>query len=174
MMESLLKSFLVGLMVLGSTNTMALQLTSSVFSNGGDIPTKYTCEGNDISPPLAITSPHPDTISMTLIVDDPDATIGVWDHWVVYNINPATREIPEAANMAGIGTEGKTSWGKTHNYYGGPCPPFGKHHYRFKLYALNKKLDLPAGADKASVEKAMSGHILDQTMLVGLYQKQKK
>lgn len=172
-MHPLLNMIIVGLLVLGSTQTMALQLTSPAFSNGGDIPTQYTCEGQDVSPPLHIANVHPDTVSMTLIIDDPDATMGVWDHWVVYNINSNTREIPEGANMAGIGTEGKTSWGKTHHQYGGPCPPFGKHHYRFKLYALDKKLDLPPGADKFTVEKSMLGHVLDQTLLMGLYQKKK-
>jgi len=137
---------------------------SSVFENMGRIPQKYTCQGEDINPPLNIEDIPSNTKSMVLIVDDPDAPIGVWDHWIVWNIPPGNIEensIP--------GVQGKNSWGK--NVWGGPCPPSGTHRYFFKVYALDIELNLDESSNKKAVEAAMSGHVIARGELVGLYSK---
>lgn len=147
---------------------MALALTSSAFTNQAAIPTKYTCDGEDINPPLAFQNVPQNTKSLALIVDDPDAPAKVWVHWVVFNIKPDTSQIAEGSLPPGsiLGTTdfGKTGWG-------GPCPPSGQHRYFFKLYALDAPLDLQQGASKEQVEAAMQGHIIEQAELVGLYQR---
>ena len=142
-----------------------MKLTSPAFAHQAMIPPKYTCQGEDISPPLTLSNIPKGTKSLALINDDPDAPIRTWNHWLIWNIKP-TGEIRE--NSA-PGTQGKNSWGR--NDYGGACPPRGKHRYFFKIYALDTELDLPEGASKSELEKAMSGHILEQAELVGLYQK---
>ena len=142
-----------------------MKLTSPAFTHQAIIPQKYTCQGKDISPPLTISDIPEGAISLALITDDPDAPMGTWNHWLIWNIKP-TKEIKEDSAP---GTQGKNSWGR--NNYGGPCPPRGKHRYIFKLYALDSKLDLPVGATKSELEKAMVGHILEQTELLGSYQK---
>ena len=129
------------------------------------IPRKYTCQGEDISPPLTIFDIPSGTKSLALINDDPDAPMGTWDHWILWDIK-ATATIAENTVP---GVQGKNSWGR--NDYGGPCPPSGTHRYFFKLYALDKTLDLTEGATKAHVLKAMAGHILAQAELIGLYKK---
>ncbi len=146
---------------------MTLRLTSPAFSSQGRIPSLYTCQGDDTSPPLKIESILSGTQSLVLIMDDPDAPMGTWDHWVVWNIPPTMTEIHEGEEPQGVG--GKNSWGRTG--YGGPCPPSGTHRYVFKLYALDTMLNLKKGATKREVEQAMQGHILAQTQLVGLYSK---
>jgi Raf kinase inhibitor-like YbhB/YbcL family protein len=146
-----------------------IALKSSAFKEGETIPKKYTCDGDDINPMLEIRNVPPEAKSLALIVDDPDATRGVpWDHWTLWNINPRTQYISEDTLPDGV-VLGTTSFG--HQKYGGPCPQKGSkpHRYMFKLYALDVVLDIPAGATKAEVEKAMEGHILDQTILTGLY-----
>jgi Raf kinase inhibitor-like YbhB/YbcL family protein len=145
-----------------------LSITSPAFPHNGMIPIKYTCDGADVSPPLSIGNVPEKTGSLALIVDDPDAPMGTWVHWVVWNIAADTREIPENTVPPGA-LQGTNDFGK--QKYGGPCPPSGTHRYFFKLYALNAPLALKAGATKAQVEEAMSGHLLGKTELVGLYRR---
>lgn len=148
-------------------NPIAMELTSPSFQNNGDIPPKHTCDGANTSPELNWSGAPESTQSFVLIHDDPDAVPvagHVWDHWILYKIPPGTNSIP--ANSS-VGTEGMTSFDKPG--YGGPCPPNGMHKYFFKLYALDSNLDLPDAATKTQVEKAMEGHILEQTELTGSY-----
>lgn len=142
-----------------------MKLTSPAFANKTMIPKKYTCQGEDINPLLKIEGIPQETVSLVLINDDPDAPGGTWDHWIVINIAP-TQTIAENSVP---GTQGKNSWGR--NDYGGPCPPSGTHRYFFKLYALDTQLNLSEGASKKEVENAIKGHILEQTELIGLYEK---
>jgi Raf kinase inhibitor-like YbhB/YbcL family protein len=143
-----------------------LKISSSAFAHNGSIPSKYTCDGADVSPPLAIESVPPEVKSLVLIVDDPDAPVGTWVHWVVWNISPATKEIKENSVPPGA-SQGMTDFRK--QKYGGPCPPSGTHRYFFKLYALDSLLTLSSNSTKTTVEGAMKGHILAQTELIGLY-----
>jgi len=140
-----------------------LTITSSVFENKGVIPAKYTCDGENVNPPLSVDGVPEGTESLVLIVDDPDAPMGTWDHWVVWNIPPA-KKIEENSVP---GTEGLNDFGK--HSYGGPCPPSGTHRYFFKFYALDRKLDLPSNSRKRNVEKAMEEHILAKGQIIGLY-----
>jgi len=140
---------------------------SSVFKNNEMIPEKYTCQGENINPPLTIEDVPDGTHTLILLIDDPDAPSGTWDHWILFNI-PPTNEIPE--NIVPPGSlQGLNSWKK--NEYGGPCPPSGTHRYFFKLFAIDKMLVLPRESTKNDVMNAMSGHILAQTELIGLYKK---
>ena len=153
---------------------MALTVLSSAFQEGDKIPAKYTCEGQDVSPPLAWSEPPAGTRSLALIVDDPDAPGGVFTHWLLFNIPPDSRELPEAvptqAELASGALQGKTDFGRTG--YGGPCPPPGRpHRYQFTLYALDQPLDLEGGASKKQLLSAMEGHILTQGQLTGTYQR---
>uniref|UniRef100_A0A7C4QLY7 YbhB/YbcL family Raf kinase inhibitor-like protein n=1 Tax=Schlesneria paludicola TaxID=360056 RepID=A0A7C4QLY7_9PLAN len=156
---------------------MAFTLSSPSFAQHGAIPTLFTCEGKDISPALEWTSPPPQTQSLALIVDDPDAPDPqapkmTWVHWILFNLPATTRHLPEAVRSDQLppGTgEGVNDWQRTG--YGGPCPPIGRHRYFFKLYALDTLLDLQRPT-KAELERAMTGHILAQAELVGTYQKQ--
>ena len=149
-----------------------LKLTSLEFEDGKKIPSKYTCDGDDVSPPLAITGVPNEAKSLVLIMDDPDVPKslrpdGMWDHWVVFNILPDTTEIAEGVEPQGVygkGTSGNLQ-------YHGPCPPDREHRYFFKLYVLDTELDLNEGVTKAEVEKAMENHILEQAELVGLYER---
>lgn len=146
---------------------MNLKISSSVFENNSYIPKKYTCDGDGINPPLEISGIPEETKSLVLIVDDPDAPSGVWDHWVKFNISTNTAKIEEGNENFGIsgrGTEGSLS-------YKGPCPPFGTHHYVFHLYALDINLSLLEGVTKKEVISNMIGHILEQTEIVGLYKR---
>lgn len=153
--------------------TMGLKLTSSAFNEGDMIPKPYTCDGQDISPPLAWTGAPAGTKSFALICDDPDAPVGVWDHWVCFNLPPGLTGLPEAVPRTEVlpsgGLHGRNSWGKIG--YGGPCPPSGVHRYFFKLYALDTELSLKAGATKKDVEKTMQGHILAEAQLMGRYKR---
>ena len=141
-----------------------MRLTSTAFEDEGDIPARYTCDGDDISPALAVEDLPPETASLVLVMDDPDAPVGTWDHWVEYDIEPRT-EIPEAVGE--LGTPGVNSWDRTG--YGGPCPPSGTHRYFFAVYALDAKLGWEPGANKASVLGAIHGHVLAEATLMGLY-----
>ena len=146
-----------------------LQLTSSAFSHGDEIPRKFGYKNGNISPPLTIDKIPSDAKSMTLIMDDPDAmgAVGkVWVHWIMWNINPTTTEVTESMTPSGS-VEGMTDFGEVR--YGGPAPPDKTHTYVFKLYALDTELDLPQKSIKADVEKAMEGHIVDQATLTGTY-----
>jgi Raf kinase inhibitor-like YbhB/YbcL family protein len=156
---------------------MALTLTSSGFKPQGAIPKRYTCDGENISPPLAWTGVPPGAKSLVFIVDDPDAPDPAqpkmtWVHWVLYNLPPADGALPEgvAASALPPGTlAGKNDWQATG--YGGPCPPIGRHRYFHKLYALDAVLPHLGHPTKAALEAAMSGHVLAQTELVGTYQR---
>lgn len=146
-----------------------MKLLSPAFTEGQTIPSKFTCDGSDINPELRIEGVPANTKSLVLIMDDPDATGGVtWDHWVVWNIDPNTSVIPENSLPHGA-IEGTTSF--RHQKYGGPCPPRGSkpHRYMFKLYALDTFLDVPDHSSKSYVERGITGHILDETRLMGLF-----
>ena len=142
-----------------------IDVSSSVFSAGEEIPSRYTCDGEDVNPPLTIGKLPEGTRSLALIVEDPDAPMGTWDHWLVWNIPPA-KEIKEDSIP---GVEGKNSFNKHH--YGGPCPPSGTHRYFFKIYALDAMLELGSDTDKEDLEKAMTGKILGRGEIMGLYRK---
>jgi len=154
-----------------------LTIQSSAFTDAGAIPERYTCDGDDIAPPLAWNGVPENTRSLVLIVDDPDAPDPqapqmTWVHWVLYNISPQTGDLPEGATVDDLppgAEQGLNDWQKIG--YGGPCPPIGRHRYFHKLYALDTVLELQAGATKAAVEAAMQGHILEQAELVGTYRK---
>jgi Raf kinase inhibitor-like YbhB/YbcL family protein len=145
-----------------------LQISSPVFEHNGYIPAKYTCDGRNVNPPLLIDNVPADSKSLALIVDDPDAPIGTWVHWVLWNINPATREIKEDSIPAGA-KQGLNDFKK--HTHGGPCPPSGTHRYFFKLYALDTTLNLDSNATKSDLEQAMKGHIIEQTQIIGLYKR---
>jgi Raf kinase inhibitor-like YbhB/YbcL family protein len=149
---------------------MNFELTCTAFAAGEPIPAKYTCDGADISPPLAWSDPPQGTQSLALIMDDPDAPVGTWDHWLLFNIPADTPDLPEQASPPSGSVDGKNSWGRMG--YGGPCPPRGTHRYFFKLYALDSTLDLQSGADKAKLLQAMERHILAQAELMGTYARQ--
>ncbi|MBI2990325.1 MAG: YbhB/YbcL family Raf kinase inhibitor-like protein [Candidatus Magasanikbacteria bacterium] len=144
-----------------------MKLTSVAFANEDRIPSKYTCDGEDLNPPLQISEVPKDAKSLVLIVDDPDAPGRTWVHWTMWDIDPSLTEFPESFNPSGDAREGITSFGKPG--YGGPCPPSGVHHYFFKLYALNVQLNLPAEARAEDIEAAMQGQILARAELLGLY-----
>lgn len=151
---------------------MALKVESPAFSPGGDIPRPYTCDGPDLSPPLRWSDPPAGTQSLALICDDPDAPAGTWVHWVLYRIPATVRELPEGVpkrdTLADGSRQGRNDFGRVG--YGGPCPPRGpKHRYFFKVYALDVVVDLPPGATKAELLKAMEGHVLAQGELMGRY-----
>ena len=156
---------------------MALTITSSSFGNQAEIPSKYSCEGEDISPPLAWSGTPDGVRSLVLIVDDPDAPDPkapqmTWVHWVLYDIPPSAAALPENVAQGDLpsGTrEGVNDWKRTG--YGGPCPPIGRHRYFHKLYALDTVLGDLGSPTKADVEKAMEGHVLAQAELVGTYEK---
>jgi Raf kinase inhibitor-like YbhB/YbcL family protein len=145
-----------------------LQITSPAFPHEEMIPSRFTCDGADVSPPLSIVNIPERTRSLALIVDDPDAPAGTWVHWVVWNILPETGEIPENSVPRGA-IQGTNDFGKQR--YGGPCPPSGTHRYCFKLYAIDAPIALKSGATKAQIEEAMKGHVLAQAELVGLYRR---
>lgn len=147
----------------------SLVIKSPAFKDQEYIPSKYTCQGQNINPHLIFENIPEGTKSLVLIIDDPDAPVGTWNHWIVFNIPAKTKEIKENQTPKGS-TLGINSANNLE--YGGPCPPPGKpHRYLFKLYALDTVLNLKQGARKKDVEKAMQGHILDQTRLVGLYKR---
>lgn len=143
-----------------------MHISSPAFTHNQSIPPRYTCQGEDVNPPLAIAGVPAAARSLVLIMDDPDAPGKTWDHWIVYKIPVNTTAIAE--NIV-PGIQGTNSWGRQD--YGGPCPPSGTHRYFFKLYALDTGLDLLAGLSKKKVEEAMQGHIVSSAELVGLYKK---
>lgn len=146
-----------------------MRIESSAFKNNELIPPKYTCDGEDINPPLLISDVPENAKSLVLIVDDPDAPRGTWIHWTVWNISPGVKEIPENSCPQNA-VEGMTGSGRSG--YSGPCPPYGTHRYFFKLFALNTTLDLDASVEAADIEKEMEESILAKAQLVGLYKRQ--
>ena len=153
---------------------MEIQVTSSAFQDEGMIPSKYTSDGSDVSPPLKFANVPDGTKSLALINDDPDAPMGTWIHWVMWNIKPETRElaenIPTDKTLPDGTKQGMTSFGR--HGYGGPAPPSGTHRYYFKVYALDTELNLPDSAGKKDLLKAMEGHIIAQGQLMGKYKRQ--
>lgn len=163
---------------------MSFKLRSSAFSPAETIPARYTCDGDDVSPPLVWNEPPEGTRSLALIVEDPDAPAGLWVHWIVYGLGPEVRSLPEGASPrrssanGGTGSptlprgtsEGRNSWGRSR--YDGPCPPGSVHQYHFRLLALDTLLDLPAGVDREELLEAAGGHILAEATLTGHYQRQ--
>ena len=146
-----------------------LKITSSAFSENGNIPMKYTCEGQQVSPPLEISGVPAGTKSLALIVHDPDAPMEAgFTHWVVWNIDPSMKEIPEGFKGATQGFNGAKKSG-----YIGMCPPTGTHHYHFMIYALDARLNINKNSGKDELDKAMKGHVLAHNDLVGLYKKSK-
>lgn len=170
----------VGLALILTPHTVAiadpqptLVLTSSAFDNGGRIPEGYTCSGYNKSPALKWTGVPKGTRSLALILDDPDAPMGTFVHWVVYNLSPTSKGLPEGVSPSALvangeqGTNGRGAIG-----YTGPCPPPGKpHHYHFHLYALDQKLELKAGAAAQQLEAALKGHVLGNAELVGIFKR---
>lgn len=155
-----------------TTGMAHLQLTSTAFADGNPIPTEYTCQGRDISPPLRWTGVPSNARSLALIVDDPDAPAGTWVHWVLYNLPPNVTELRGNAsrNISSLGkaAQGLNDFGRTG--YGGPCPPPGKaHRYFFKLYALDSEFTLKSDPAKKDLEQAMQGHVLADGQLMGTY-----
>lgn len=153
--------------------TMPFELSSTAFSQGSEIPTQFSCDGEDISPPLQWSQPPAGAVALALIMDDPDAPAGTWDHWLLFNLSaeaggldPGVEPLERLPNGS---VHGANSWGRIG--YGGPCPPSGTHRYFFKLYALDQPLDLPVGANKAEVLAAMEGHVLEQAELMGTYER---
>lgn len=146
----------------------AMKISSTAFTQNGSIPPQYTCDGSNVSPPLLIENVPPVAKSLALIVDDPDAPAGTWVHWVVWNIDPAVKEIKEHSLPPGA-QEGMTDFRK--RSYGGPCPPGGTHRYFFKLYALDTMLTLGPNTTKALLELAMKKHIVAQGELMGRYKR---
>jgi Raf kinase inhibitor-like YbhB/YbcL family protein len=156
---------------------MALTISSPAFANNDMIPMRYTCEGEDISPPLAFGGIPAGAASLALIVDDPDAPDPAapkmtWVHWLVYNLDPAIAGLSEGVTeLPPPAGSGRNDFGRTR--YGGPCPPIGNHRYMFKLYALDTMLPDLGTPDKETLLRAMEGHILEKAVLIGRYQKQR-
>ena len=156
-------------------SAMTIHITSTAFSEGGMIPKRHTCDGDDMSPPLAWSGVPEGTTTIALICDDPDAPVGTWVHWVLFNLPEGTRELPAAVPPDKVlqngARHGKNDFRRLG--YGGPCPPGGTHRYFFKLYALDSQIGLDSGATKAELLKAMAGHILAEGQLMGRYARQK-
>lgn len=162
----------VAALLIGAGGT-TMELKSQAFQAGNMIPPKYTCDGQDISPPLSWTDPPAGTVSFALISDDPDAPMGTWVHWVMWNIPASSRafdeNFPKTASLPNGTQQGTTDFHRVG--YGGPCPPSGIHRYYFKLYALDTTLGLPSSATKKDLEQAMQGHIVAQAELMGTYRR---
>jgi Raf kinase inhibitor-like YbhB/YbcL family protein len=166
-----------GAAVFAEERAMTMTITSTAFAANASIPARYTCEGDDVSPPLAWSGVPAAAKSLALIVDDPDAPDPAaprmtWVHWVLYNLPVASGGVPEAVSAARLpaGTrEGVNDWQRTG--YGGPCPPIGRHRYFHKLYALDTVLPDLKRPNKAALEKAMKGHVVAEAQLIGTYQK---
>jgi Raf kinase inhibitor-like YbhB/YbcL family protein len=159
----------LGAMVSFAEGGAKMKITSSAFQEGGNIPSKFTCDGADSSPPLQISEVPSGTKSVALIVDDPDAPSGLFTHWTVWNISPQTSMIAEGRAPKGV--HGANDFGKSG--YGGPCPPSGTHRYYFKIFALDRELDLPGGAKRSELDAAMKGHVVAQGVLMGRYSRHK-
>jgi Raf kinase inhibitor-like YbhB/YbcL family protein len=146
-----------------------MKITSSAFQEGASIPSKFSCDGANTSPPLQIAEVPSGAKSLALIVDDPDAPSGLFAHWMVWNISPQTSTVAEGSAPKGV--NGTNDFGKSG--YGGPCPPSGTHRYYFKIFALDRELDLPSGAKRSQLDAAMKGHVVGQGELMGRYSRKK-
>ena len=146
-----------------------MKITSSAFQEGGNIPSKFTCDGGDRSPPLQIAEIPSSAKSLALIVDDPDAPSGLFTHWIVWNISPQTNGIAEGSTLKGV--QGTNDFGKAG--YGGPCPPSGTHRYYFEIFALDRELNLPSGTKRNQLDAALKGHVVAQGELMGRYSRKK-
>jgi Raf kinase inhibitor-like YbhB/YbcL family protein len=153
---------------------MTISVSSSAFQEGGMIPAKYTCDGDDLSPPLQWADVPEGARSIALICDDPDAPMGTWVHWVMWNIPPSVGDlaegVPPKPELPDGSRQGISDFGRSG--YGGPCPPSGTHRYYFTIYALDAMLDLPGSTKKADLVRAMKGHILAEGQLMGRYRRQ--
>jgi Raf kinase inhibitor-like YbhB/YbcL family protein len=148
-----------------ATGGKKMKITSSGFQQGANIPSKFSCDGANTSPPLQIQEIPPAAKSLVLIVDDPDAPSGLFTHWIAWNISPQTSTVPEGSLPKGM--HGTNDFGKSD--YSGPCPPSGTHRYFFKIFALDQELNLAAGAKRAQLDAAMKGHVIAQGELMGRY-----
>jgi Raf kinase inhibitor-like YbhB/YbcL family protein len=146
-----------------------MKITSSAFQEGASIPSKFSCDGSNTSPPLQIAKVPSGAKSLVLIVDDPDAPSGLFTHWAVWNVSPQINAIAEGSAPKGV--RGTNDFGKSG--YGGPCPPSGTHRYYFKIFALDRELDLPFGAKRGQLDEAMKGHVVAQGELMGRYSRKK-
>ena len=142
------------------------EITSDAFEEGGTIPSRYTCDGANVSPPLSFAGAPTGTRSLALVVDDPDAPVGTFTHWLAWGIDPSAAGLDEG--QAAL-REGRNAFGTTG--YAGPCPPHGRHRYFFRLHALDTDLDLQPGADRDQLDRALEGHVLETTELVGGYER---
>jgi len=153
-----------------------LKIASPAFAHEGAIPARYTCDGDDVSPPLSWSGAPPGTKSLALIIDDPDAPDPaapriIWVHWALYDIPPTSAGLAEGVTSLPEGTrEGRNDWGRTG--YGGPCPPIGRHRYRHTLHALDVVLPDLGSPTRAELDRALEGHVIDRAVLTGTYQKQ--
>jgi Raf kinase inhibitor-like YbhB/YbcL family protein len=174
MKRNILCSWVLAALALAVTSIAAgggkMKITSSAFESGGNIPSKFTCDGADANPALRVEGAPAEAKSLVLIVDDPDAPSGLFSHWLVWNMDPKTTEIAEGTAPS-TGTQGKSDFGKTG--YGGPCPPSGTHRYYFKIFALDNQLNLSAGSKRGQLDSAMKGHIIAQGELMGRYSRSK-
>jgi Raf kinase inhibitor-like YbhB/YbcL family protein len=148
-----------------ATGTAKMRITSSAFQEGANIQSKFSCDGANTSPPLQISDFPSEAKSLVLIADDSDAPGGVFTHWAVWNISPQTSTIAEGSTPKGV--QGTNDFGKSG--YGGPCPPSGTHRYYFRIFALDRELDLPSGAKRGQLDAAMKGHVIAQSELMGRY-----
>ena len=146
-----------------------MEIASSAFKDGGDIPSKFSCDGANTSPPLQISDVPAAAKALALIVDDPDAPSGLFTHWIIWNLSPQTSTISEGSAPGGV--HGTNDFGKSG--YGGPCPPSGTHRYYFRVFALDRKLDLANGAKRSQLDAAMKGHVTAQGELMGRYSRKK-
>src|SRR5438046_8185410 len=146
-----------------------MTITSSVFQEGWNIPSKFTCDGANTNPPLQISDVPAEAKSLVLIVDDPDAPSGLFTHWAVWNISPQATTIAEGSTPKGA--QGTNDFGKSG--YGGPCPPSGTHRYYFRIFALDRELDLPVGAKRSQLDAAMKSHVIAKGELMGRYARKK-
>jgi len=147
-----------------------MKITSAAFQDNGNIPTKFTCDGADVNPALHLEITPVEAKSLVLIIDDPDAPSGLFTHWIVWNIDPKTSGVAESAAPRS-GVQGTNDFGKSG--YGGPCPPSGTHRYYFKIFALDRTLDLKSNAKRAELDAAMRGHVIAQGELMGRYSRKK-
>jgi len=160
----------IGSMEMKTEKKAVFAVVSSAFKNGGVIPTRFTCDGKNISPEISISNVPKEAQSFVVIMDDPDAPSGTWTHWSVFNIPPTTKVLHEGKEP--IGRAGTNSWGKTG--YRGPCPPKGEHRYFFRVYALNKTLPLNVGSSRGDILTAMKGSVLATAELIGRYKRDVK